>query len=795
MIIDGIKFTCETCLRGHRSANCPEAHGDRPLTEVKKKGRPKTQCSICQRHRQETNTHMKCHCSGEGKFDGAHEHDSYPTAWTDHGTTFCRICITERLPPITLPNGATELLNNPSFSLLRRNPSQVSSSSSTRSSASSTDNPHDTSTLGRKKSVSGSRKKDSTAASKPHNLAHGHEATTTHVAHTYSPYPVVGWHPPHGHSASTRASSSASSASSRKPSPSTRAESISPQPAVSPHDIKPSPSELFPQQSQVYIPAPAHIARDAPNLEPKAEEDTSDAAVERILASLDPSFWHLADSPQVPGPPPQENAIAYTPTSTKPPSHAWQMPLSVEELQNWDLMGAGTHVTPDPSVIANPNVISSENGSHPHSAFGSVNAPFQVPSSSWPSSASSSVGGNGSVVSSPSQDRPVWPALELVPTFDTEAQIDRWRQVTDFEANDFVDPQQGLIERTTSFEIPSNMEALSGPPFSVADAWTTTPLTQASVTFADAPVLSTRASFEETLSNQNLGGFDESSSSLRMDDRCETITPLFYEVADPYAFNFDGSAGGTGSIYGRDPHPSTSSGGYRHEHDEDFSYPSSASSTFSSAASSKAASSVDPSDDYSTAFNDFDASTPFSTEHEARSNLEIALSEFTLGRGGEGARNQQFDHDFAARSASVAAEIAARQKEMEALDQEDGSEDEEDGEGEEEEDDDEEDEEDEDEEDEDEDGEKDEEEDGIEEEDEAEEEIEEDRQEKEAARQWRAYREEAEEAVIMLNEDGDEFTEPPLDDDSLKLGGIDVSVDGGAGTGAIKDDDRLRGGI
>ncbi|SCV73116.1 BQ2448_7041 [Microbotryum intermedium] len=730
MIIDGIKFTCEPCLRGHRSAHCPESHGDRPLTEVKRKGRPKTQCSICQRH--------------------------------------------QRLPPITLPNGATELLTNPSYALLRRNPSQVSLTS-TRSSASSTDNPHDANTLGRKKSVSGSRRKDLNAASKPHNLAYGHEATTTHIARTYSPYPAGGWHTSHGHSTITRASSSASSASSRKPSPSTRADSNSPQRAVSPHVTKPSSSELFPQQSQAFIPLPAPASSDAPSLNASTEADTSEASVERILASLDPSFWQLADSPQVPILPTQEGGAAST--STNPPNHAWQIPLSVEELQNWNLMGAGAHVTPDPSVIANASIPSSENGSHPHSAFESIIAPYQVPASSWPSSASSSVGGSGSVVSSHSQNRPVWPALELVPTFDTEAQIDRWRQVTDFEANDFVDPQQGLIERTVSFEIPSNIGAVSEPVPSVADAWTTTPPTQASVTFADAPVLAARGSFEDTLSSQELGDFDGSSSSLRMDDRCETITPLFYEAADPYAFNFDGPAGGTGSIYGHEPHPSSSSQVYRQDHDDDFSYPSSASSTFSSAASSKAASSIDPLDDYSTTFNDFDGSASFSTEHEARSNLEIALSEFTLGRG-EGARNPQFDHDFAARSASLAAEIAARQAEIEALDEEEGSDEDEDEDDQEEEDD------------EDEEGEEDEE----DEEDDQDAGDEEDEEEEEEEFEEDREQEEAEDVGIMVDENGDENTSPQPEERSPRLDGVDAAVDGGTGDDATRDNEGGRRG-
>ncbi|KAG0025957.1 hypothetical protein BGZ81_006720 [Podila clonocystis] len=45
VFINGQKFACAACIKGHRSTSCN--HGDRPLHEIKKKGRPMTQCSHC----------------------------------------------------------------------------------------------------------------------------------------------------------------------------------------------------------------------------------------------------------------------------------------------------------------------------------------------------------------------------------------------------------------------------------------------------------------------------------------------------------------------------------------------------------------------------------------------------------------------------------------------------------------------------------------------------------------------------------------------------------------------------
>ncbi|KAF5325404.1 hypothetical protein D9619_009678 [Psilocybe cf. subviscida] len=69
MIISTKKYACETCIKGHRSSACK--HTDRPLFEIKKKGRPVTQCEHCRELRKTKQVHVKCLC--EQKADLAHQ--------------------------------------------------------------------------------------------------------------------------------------------------------------------------------------------------------------------------------------------------------------------------------------------------------------------------------------------------------------------------------------------------------------------------------------------------------------------------------------------------------------------------------------------------------------------------------------------------------------------------------------------------------------------------------------------------------------------------------------------------
>lgn len=69
MIIDGEKWACEACVRGHRVSNCQ--HADRPLQHINKKGRPVSQCQHCRAMRKSRSSHIKCDC-GEKTHKCAH---------------------------------------------------------------------------------------------------------------------------------------------------------------------------------------------------------------------------------------------------------------------------------------------------------------------------------------------------------------------------------------------------------------------------------------------------------------------------------------------------------------------------------------------------------------------------------------------------------------------------------------------------------------------------------------------------------------------------------------------------
>ncbi|KAK9468911.1 copper fist DNA binding domain-containing protein [Lipomyces arxii] len=60
VFIDGVKYACETCIRGHRVTTC--VHKDRPLTMIKPKGRPVSQCPHCREARKNHALHTKCDC-------------------------------------------------------------------------------------------------------------------------------------------------------------------------------------------------------------------------------------------------------------------------------------------------------------------------------------------------------------------------------------------------------------------------------------------------------------------------------------------------------------------------------------------------------------------------------------------------------------------------------------------------------------------------------------------------------------------------------------------------------------
>ncbi|KAL1931812.1 hypothetical protein VTP01DRAFT_9956 [Rhizomucor pusillus] len=70
---DGVtrKFACQTCIKGHRSTKC--THSDRKLVEIKRKGRPVTQCAECRQLRKTKQMHVKCICNPKRKVFNFHQ--------------------------------------------------------------------------------------------------------------------------------------------------------------------------------------------------------------------------------------------------------------------------------------------------------------------------------------------------------------------------------------------------------------------------------------------------------------------------------------------------------------------------------------------------------------------------------------------------------------------------------------------------------------------------------------------------------------------------------------------------
>ncbi|KAF2837480.1 hypothetical protein M501DRAFT_168635 [Patellaria atrata CBS 101060] len=75
-ILDGVKYACESCIRGHRVSGC--THTDRELKHINPKGRPVRQCEHCRSARKSKSQHAKCDCGEKKereKTTGALKHD------------------------------------------------------------------------------------------------------------------------------------------------------------------------------------------------------------------------------------------------------------------------------------------------------------------------------------------------------------------------------------------------------------------------------------------------------------------------------------------------------------------------------------------------------------------------------------------------------------------------------------------------------------------------------------------------------------------------------------------------
>jgi len=113
------KFACESCIKGHRSSSCQ--HTDRPLFEIKKKGRPVSQCERCRELRKTKRMHNKCTCAC-----GSSAESQQPQVATPSSSK------SRRFKPIApaLPNGLKSLLPELTESTPMAGPSSNDSSSS-----------------------------------------------------------------------------------------------------------------------------------------------------------------------------------------------------------------------------------------------------------------------------------------------------------------------------------------------------------------------------------------------------------------------------------------------------------------------------------------------------------------------------------------------------------------------------------------------------------------------------------------------------------------------------------------
>lgn len=59
-VIDGEKWACSSCIKGHRVSGC--THNDRELHHINPKGRPVKQCEHCRGARKSKSHHAKCDC-------------------------------------------------------------------------------------------------------------------------------------------------------------------------------------------------------------------------------------------------------------------------------------------------------------------------------------------------------------------------------------------------------------------------------------------------------------------------------------------------------------------------------------------------------------------------------------------------------------------------------------------------------------------------------------------------------------------------------------------------------------
>ncbi|KAI0668715.1 hypothetical protein C8Q78DRAFT_241458 [Trametes maxima] len=104
------KFACESCIKGHRSSSCQ--HTDRPLFEIKKKGRPVSQCEKCRELRKTKRMHSKCTCSSTSTSEAGPSSQAQASKVAGAADGATAKGKTRRFKPIApaLPNGIKDIV-------------------------------------------------------------------------------------------------------------------------------------------------------------------------------------------------------------------------------------------------------------------------------------------------------------------------------------------------------------------------------------------------------------------------------------------------------------------------------------------------------------------------------------------------------------------------------------------------------------------------------------------------------------------------------------------------------------
>ncbi|KAI0641180.1 hypothetical protein C8Q79DRAFT_326639 [Trametes meyenii] len=104
------KFACESCIKGHRSSSCQ--HTGRPLFEIKKKGRPVSQCEKCRELRKTKRMHSKCTCSSTSTSEAGPSSQAQASKVAGAAEGPSTKGRTRRFKPIApaLPNGIKDII-------------------------------------------------------------------------------------------------------------------------------------------------------------------------------------------------------------------------------------------------------------------------------------------------------------------------------------------------------------------------------------------------------------------------------------------------------------------------------------------------------------------------------------------------------------------------------------------------------------------------------------------------------------------------------------------------------------